>query len=751
MSCTPRPWTTAGVALVGASLIAVTPVAAPPPGVAHRPVQLTSYDGWDLSWLISSLEAHFPGLESALGGSNWLTDPDISQGLMTLSGDLVRGTANPVTNPFALFIEGGLLLSSAANGAPTDTAEALQLVSNTVADEAANVGGANSMTGSLPLVTGNLDLSVNLDQLLSDLGVTSNGAPLTVDGLLTDLHISPTANVLPPLTIGDVLGYFHLTDSSGITLGQALGDLGLTSQSGITLGQVLSDLGLTDNSSITLGQVLSALGVSDSSGITVGTILGDLGLTSKSGITLGQVLGDLGLTSKSGITLGQVLSDLSLSDSSTITPPSLSIPVSTILGDLGIKSTSGDLTLSVPSLSVSTVLSDLGINPNSDLTFSVPGVSLGTILGDLGINTNSGLNAANLIIDLVGNPSVQAGCISFFGGSQCIDISLSQLLGDAGLNNDTISLSSILSHLGINTGATFTPASLSVPVSTILSDLGINTNGTISVPSLSVPISTILGDLGVSSTSGDLTLSVPSLTLGTVLSDLGLSDSTALNLSDVLSALGLSDSSSIGIGEVLSALGLSDNSSITLGEVLNALGLSDDSSITLGEVLSALGLSDNSGITLGQVLSALGLSDNSSIGIGQVLSALSLSDNSVIPLPSLSIDKILTGLGINPDADIFNLLGISNPLSLSHTIDVTGGPVPTFDLALAQDLMATLGNIPQLAQDLPSLLTNDPTLDVVPLLHNLMPELGLPVAITGGTLTADLTNIAAELLAGLVP
>jgi hypothetical protein len=39
-----RPHATAGLALVGASMIAVTPLAAPPPGVQVRPVQLV--DAW---------------------------------------------------------------------------------------------------------------------------------------------------------------------------------------------------------------------------------------------------------------------------------------------------------------------------------------------------------------------------------------------------------------------------------------------------------------------------------------------------------------------------------------------------------------------------------------------------------------------------------------------------------------------------------------------------------------------------------
>jgi len=82
---------------------------------------------------------------------------------------------------------------------------------------------------------------------------------------------------------------------------------------------------------------------------------------------------------------------------------------------------------------------------------------------------------------------------------------------------------------------------------------------------------------------------------------------------------------------------------------------------------------------------------------------------------------------------------------------VTGGAVPTFDVDLAQDLLAALGSIAPISSDLPTLLTNDPTLDVTSLLSSALTDLGLPVSITGGDLTLNLTGIASELLAGLVP
>src|SRR5271155_171537 len=332
-----RPWVTSGIVIAGASLIAVTPVTAPLPDVQHRQFRLVDYDEFDLSQLTSTTEANWSGLETALGSNNWLTDPDISQGLSTVLSDLSTGTSNPVTDPTSLLAEGALLLTSSADasnaaataltdnvesalsggdysaaltdlengpttvldaflngypetvgsgglispefglltnttdGAATGQIDALQQLSNTVADEVSAVGGGNVTTGPLPEVTGTVDFSVSLNQILSDLGLTSGGATLTVNGLLSDLGLSGTSSILP----------------ADISLGTVLSDLGLSSSSDINVGQVLGDLNLSDSSGISLGTILSDLGLSGSSGINVGQVLGDLGLSAGSGISLG--------------------------------------------------------------------------------------------------------------------------------------------------------------------------------------------------------------------------------------------------------------------------------------------------------------------------------------------------------------------------------------------------------------------------------------------------------------------------------
>ena len=64
-----RPYVTAGIALVGASMIAVTPVAAPPPMSQVRPVQLV--DAW--SDLFTDTTANLDNIASNANSS------DISQ------------------------------------------------------------------------------------------------------------------------------------------------------------------------------------------------------------------------------------------------------------------------------------------------------------------------------------------------------------------------------------------------------------------------------------------------------------------------------------------------------------------------------------------------------------------------------------------------------------------------------------------------------------------------------------------------
>ena len=125
-----------------------------------------------------------------------------------------------------------------------------------------------------------------------------------------------------------------------------------------------------------------------------------------------------------------------------------------------------------------------------------------------------------------------------------------------------------------------------------------------------------------------------------------------------------------------------------------------------------------------------------------------------ISLPISTLESLFGAAGSQDISIPLNTLEglFPSTLSLDLTIpDVTGGAVPNFDVDLGQDLLAVLGSIAPISSDLPGLLGTDPTLDVTSLLSSVVTDLGLPMSITGGDLTVNLTGLASELLGGLVP
>ena len=505
-----RPYVTTGIAIVGASLIAVTPVAPPAPNVQQRALKLVDYTEYDASQLTSATETNWAGLESILSSSNWTTDPDISQGLSTLFSDLSTGTSNAVTNPLSEVTEGLLgllsgdygfnaastaftavtdniesalssgdystaltdfenegttvlyaflngypeavgsgglispefgLLTNTADGAATGQIDALAQVSNTIADEVANLGGANLTTDSLPLVTGNLDLSVSLSQILSDLGLGS-ASSLTINGLISDLGLSPTGDLIPSLTVGDVLTDLNLTDNSGISLTQILEDLNVITPGNtdptISVDSILGDLGInTSTTSLSVDSILHTLGVDTTTPMSVSTILGDLGINTTNPIQLDTILSAIGID-----------------PSGTVGGLSVSIPVQTLLNDVGLGNLSGSISFGSCPLCVSvsdqTVLNDLlsalHISTSGDVTVGLPSISISSILGDLNLPSSFNFDTILSDIGLGGTFSID-DLLSGLGlnGSLTLD----QALSDLGING-SYSLDSLLGALGIN-------------------------------------------------------------------------------------------------------------------------------------------------------------------------------------------------------------------------------------------------------------------------------------------------------------
>jgi hypothetical protein len=249
----------------------------------------------------------------------------------------------------------------------------------------------------------------------------------------------------------------------------------------------------------------------------------------------------------------------------------------------------------------------------------------------------------------------------------------------------------------------------------------------------------ILGDIAPNGISisesfpivGTEHISVP---LSTIESALGLNSSSAINVSIPDSTV-LSDLESL-----LGTTGTSDIS-VPVSSLEGLLGTagSSDISVSTSTLEQLLGTSGSSDITLSvsdlETLLGSAGSNDISVSTATLESLLGTAGSQDISIPLSTLESILP-----------------STLNLDLTIpDVTGGAVPTYDVDLAQDLLAVFGSIAPISSDLPSLLGTDPTLDVTSLLSSVVTDLDLPVAITGGDLTVNLTGIASELLAGLVP
>jgi hypothetical protein len=584
-----QPWITTGIVLVGASLIAVSPTATPRPDAQHRSIRLVDYDEFDLSQLVSTTEANWSGLETVLGSSNWLTDPDISQGLSTVLSDLSTGTSNPVTDPISLLTEGALLLTSSSDA-------------------------SNAASTALTAVTDNVESAL------------SSGDYSTA---LTDLEDGPSTVLYAflngyPETLGSELISPELGLLTNTTDGAATGEIDALQQLSNTIADELSAVG---GGNVTTTPTLLEPGSLDIS-VNVSTILNDLAPT-----------GTLSLP----VSLDSLLSDAAPSGT-------LSLPVSVddLLGDVA---PSGGLTLPV---SLDSLLD--GAAPNG--TVSLP-ISLDGLLSDVATN-----------------------------GNITVPVTLDQVLTDALGNGGSISVPPI-------------------SVDTIVSDLGdpgykFPIIGTISLQSF-------INDLGI----GNDTITPPSIPDSTVLSDLE------------------------------SVLGSSGNQDITvsLSSLENLLGAagSQDISVSTATLEGLLGTSGSSDITL---------------SISDLQTLLGSAGSQDISLSVSTLESLLGAAGSSDISIPLNTLEGLFPSTLSLDLDIpglTGGAVPTFDVDLGQDLLAALGSIAPVSSDLPSLLGTDPTLDVTSLLSSVVTDLGLPFSITGGDLTVNLTGLASELLAGLVP
>jgi hypothetical protein len=558
-----RPWITICVALAGASLIAISPVAPPLPDVQHRAIRPIDYDEFDTSQLMTTTQDNLTGLESVLSSSNWLTDPDISQGLSTLFSDLSTGTSNPVTNPFALLSEGALLLAGgdyASNAAST----ALTAVSDNIESALSSgnfsaaltdlengpstvlyafLNGYPEAVGSAGLIspefglltntadgaaTGEIDSLAQLSNTIADEvsavgGNTATSTPtllgagtldlgINVDTILNDLV--PSGSLTLPFSLDSLLN--DAAPSGSLTLPFSLDSLlnDAVPSGTLTLPFSLDSLlnGAVPGGTLTLPFSLDSL-------LNLAASNGEITVP----ITPDQILTEIGNSGGSvtvpPISLSTFVSDVG--DPCLIINPT---PGSTNLCELDLsqflKDAGAPNTLSVPSIPDSTVASDLesalGASGNEDIT--VNATDLEQLLGTSGSN----------------DITVTTGALeSLLGTSGSNDVSLSitdleTLLGTSGSDDLSVSITTLESILG-----TAGSQQVSIPLSTLESILPSTlsldlttptvTGGT--VPNFDVDLSqdllAVLGSIApVSSDLSSLLTNDPTLDVASLLSGL---------------------------------------------------------------------------------------------------------------------------------------------------------------------------------------------------------------------------------------
>jgi hypothetical protein len=597
-----RPYATAGVAIVGASIIAVTPVAAPPIKAQVRPVQLV--DAW--SDLIANTTANLDSIVSNANLSDisqvfsaLLTNPFGVIGAFTNLDPTVTTDLSSLPGTISVDMPPGLELGISGFAAWGALATAINNVLPSIESNPANLyeGIATVLNGylngednislldgaiTIPAFNGilapetSLDVNLNLTSLIDALGLGNTP--------LTDLDLTSLLNQigLGDLNLGTLFGDLGLS-TKGLgdllgdpSLGTLLSDLGLGNLDvgSLSLTNLLSDLGLnTDLGQVTLTELLNALDLNQDLGsFGLVDLLNDLGLNSTNlgNVSLTQVLDALGLNTNltslgdvGTVNLSGLLSDLGVGN----------VGVGTLLEDVpGIATLLNPVVALFPSL-ITTLNTDYNL---SDLVAALtPGSpDLSTILGDLGISLPSTFSITELLVALgVKIPSTTAPLTI---GSLITDV-LNQL-GITVPSTQDLSILSLLNDLGVPISPTgdLTIGSL---ITEVLHELNVN------IPATGdIDLSTLLGDLG-GLTNSILDTNVGSLLntvdLGTLLNDLGLSN-LPLNLSD------LGDLSNLNLGDLLGDLGLGDLANISVEPLGGYVTLLAD--VVPQQILTALGM-----------------------------------------------------------------------------------------------------------------------------------------------------------------
>lgn len=554
-----RPYATAGIALVGASMIAVTPTVLPPPVAQVRSVQLV--DAW--SDLISTTTANLDSIVSNASSS------DITQ----LFNELV-------TNPFGV-------IEALANFDPTVTTD-LSSLPATISVELppglelaiAGLGATGATLTTLETVAQQLQTDPSLTNISEGLATVLNsylnGAQEVslLDGAIT---IPLYNGLLAPETSANI--DINLPD-----LINALG-LGNTPLTDLDLSSLLSQIGLGD---LNLGTLFDDLTLDGSplSDLGLGTLLA--GLTDPI-TTLGGVLNLLGLDGLDlpSLSLTNILDGLGLDTGVDLN----SLTLSDVLSDFGINSPLSDLS----GLSLSSILTSFGVDLPTGATLGA--TTLTSLLGDLGLGS---LGLGDLLSDagtaLGGPVETVVNTLFLIPNVENLlnEVNLGELVTGLTLGNGgSLSLETLLSDVGINLPSSTDLAN--IDISDVLASLNITLPG-------NLDLGTLLGELGLSNATG-------ALTLGDLLNDLGTvaNPILGLDITDLLNGLNLGDLlGDLGLSNLpLDLSNLGDLSGLTLSDLLGDLGLGDLANVSV----EPLGGFDTLLVDLvpGQILAALGI------------------------------------------------------------------------------------------------------------------------------------------------
>jgi hypothetical protein len=495
-----RPYATAGVALVGASIIAVTPLAVPPPKVEMRPVQLV--DAW--SDLLTATTAN---LDSIVSNANLSDISSVFSALLTnplgVIGALTNLDPTVTTDTSGLPITVGVELTPALEmGLAQLGAEGAELtaINGVLAQLSADPSNALNILyeGAATVLNAGLNGADNVSLLGGIIDIPLfNGLLAPEQSLTVDLNLTDLINALGLGNVGlgslDLSSLLSQLGLGSLSLGDLFNDLGLSGKGlgdllgNPTLSTLLSDLGLgnLDLGKLDLTSILNSLGLDSGvslNSLTLDQVLTAFGLNPTADVGLTGFLDQVGFSTLLGTGLGTELNNLGL--------------LSGVLGTLN------------------TALGTLLNNPAVVLALQAIGLSPGSLLSLNGLET--ALNS-----DTVGS-----------------------LLGGQTLND---SLSSILTALGVGDA---NPSGLTI--GTLLGDLGFSSQTS------DLTLGGLLGDLGIDPNVGTLLNTVD---LGTLLNDLGISDTLLTNLPGILD---LGDLSNLTLSGLLGDLGLGDLATITV-------------------------------------------------------------------------------------------------------------------------------------------------------------------------------------------